>query len=322
MDAGRISTSDRFERSTPASGLGGWLLRLMLQRIRSAPIRLVLGDGTAVSAPDVTPRFTVWMRDIRTLAQVMLDPDVGFGEGWTEGRIRVTGDLVDFIDTAYQHIGESQGTKWYSNILSRVMSVWQANTQKGSKRNIRSHYDLGNEFYRMWLDRQLVYTCAYYPSPSATLEAAQIAKMDHVCRKLRLQPGETVIEVGCGWGALALHMAREYGVRVKAFNISHQQIQHARERAREEQLDAQVEFIEDDYRNVSGRADAFVSIGMLEHVGRENYCELGRVIKRTLGDHGRGLLHFIGRSKRADFSRWIRKRIFPGAYAPSLDEAL
>src|SRR5262249_44668285 len=144
-------------------------------------------------------------------------------------------------------------------------------------------------------DSQMVYTCGYFPDPLATLEEAQVAKMDHVCRKLQLQQGETVVEAGCGWGAFALHMARNYGVRVKAYNISHEQILFARERGREERLSDCVEFIEDDYRNISGHHDVFVSIGMLEHVGPAHYREFGNVIHRAIGDAGRGLIHFIGR---------------------------
>ena len=121
------------------------------------------------------------------------------------------------------------------------------------------------------------YTCAYYPTPAATLDEAQVAKMHHVCRKLQLQPGQSVVEAGCGWGSLGLHMARHYGVKVRAFNISHEQIVYARERAQAEGLASQVEYIEDDYRNITGTYDAFVSVGMLEHVGLENYPELGRV---------------------------------------------
>jgi cyclopropane-fatty-acyl-phospholipid synthase len=168
----------------------------------------------------------------------------------------------------------------------------------------------------------MVYTCAYFPRPDATLEEAQEAKLDLVCRKLRLQPGETVVEVGCGWGALAIYMAQNYGVRVKAFNISHEQMAWARERARKVGVSSQVEFVEDDYRNVSGKFDVFVSVGMLEHVGRQNYHELGHVIHRAIGDTGRGFLHFIGRNHSRPFSVWIRKRIFPGAYAPCLRESM
>jgi cyclopropane-fatty-acyl-phospholipid synthase len=198
------------------------------------------------------------------------------------------------------------------------MDFKQSNSLRGSRHNIHRHYDIGNDFYKLWLDPQLVYTCAYYPTPSATLEEAQIAKMDYVCRKLRLQPGETVIETGCGWGALSLYMAREYGVSVKAYNISHEQIAFARERAQQEGLSHRVEFIEDDYRNVTGKFDVFVSVGMLEHIGVANYHGLGRIIHRLIGDSGRGFLHFIGRNYPTPLSRWIRKRIFPGACPPSL----
>jgi cyclopropane-fatty-acyl-phospholipid synthase len=181
---------------------------------------------------------------------------------------------------------------------------------------------LNADFYKLWLDSRMVYTCAYFPTVSTTLEDAQLAKMDLVCRKVQLQPGETVVEAGCGWGSLALHMAKHYGVNVKAFNISGEQIRYARAAAKKEGLSGQVEFIEDDYRNISGKFDAFVSVGMLEHVGRENYREFGKVIHRTIGDSGRGLIHFIGRNRPKAFSAWMRKHIFPGAYIPALREAV
>jgi len=191
---------------------------------------------------------------------------------------------------------------------------------RASRENVHRHYDLGNDFYRLWLDERMVYTCAYFRTPEASLEAAQVAKMDHVCRKLDLQPGERVVEAGCGWGALALHMARHYGVKVRAFNISREQVCYARERAKAEGLDSQIEYVQDDYRNISGRFDAFVSVGMLEHVGVEHYTELGGVARRALGRNGRGLIHSIGRNHPAPLQPWIEKRIFPGAYAPALSE--
>src|SRR6185295_4327164 len=186
--------------------------------------------------------------------------------------------------------------------------------------NVHGHYDLGNDFYRLWLDREMVYTCAYFPTPEVSLEAAQIHKMDLVCRKLHLRPGDRVVEAGCGWGALALHMAAHYGVTVRAFNLSSEQITYARDRAAREGLAARAEFIEDDYRNVTGTCDAFVSVGMLEHVGFSELSSLGAVIDRSLGAHGRGLLHFIGRNRPMPLNAWIRKRIFPGAYPPALAE--
>ena len=139
---------------------------------------------------------------------------------------------------------------------------------------------------------------------------------------MRLRPGESVVEAGCGWGTLALHMARHYGVRVRAFNISREQVAYARERAEREGLAGQVEYVQDDYRNITGRYDAFVSIGMLEHVGVDNYEGLGAVVSRSLGDNGRGLIHSIGRNYPAPLQPWIEKRIFPGAYPPSLGQMM
>jgi cyclopropane-fatty-acyl-phospholipid synthase len=198
----------------------------------------------------------------------------------------------------------------------------RSNTLAGSRENIHHHYDLSNEFYQLWLDRQLTYTCAYFTAPDLSLEEAQVAKMEHVCRKLRLQPEENVVEAGCGWGSLALHMAARYRVNVKAFNISREQMDFAKHRARALGIESRVEFIEDDYRNISGRFDAFVSVGMLEHVGHANYDELGRIIDRCLKSDGRGLMHSIGLVRPARLNAWIERRIFPGAYPPSLREML
>ena len=198
----------------------------------------------------------------------------------------------------------------------------RSNSLNGSKDNIHDHYDIGNDFYRLWLDKKMQYTCAYFGEPTATLEEAQIAKMDHVCKKLMLKPGETVVEAGCGWGTLALHMARHYDVKVKAYNISHQQVISAREQAKAEGLAGRVEFIEDDYRNLSGRFDVFVSIGMLEHVGTRYYRELGKIIGRSLKENGRGLIHSIGRNRAEPINPWIERHIFPGAYMPTLREMM
>jgi cyclopropane-fatty-acyl-phospholipid synthase len=209
-----------------------------------------------------------------------------------------------------------------AELRSGILTLLQANTRSGSRSNIHQHYDLGGDFYSLWLDKQLVYTCAYFAEPHLSLEDAQVRKMDHICRKVNLALGDAVIEAGCGWGALALHMARRYGARVRAFNISREQILYARARARSEGLDGQVEFIEDDYRNVRGRCNVFVSVGMLEHVGPAHFPELVAVIDRCLDDEGRALLHFIGRNRRLPLNTWIRRRVFPGAYPPTLREVL
>jgi cyclopropane-fatty-acyl-phospholipid synthase len=300
-----------------------WLLQQIFKAIGPAPIRLMFKDGEEMCPPGASPLATIEMRDLATLARMMIDPEVAFGEAYSEGRIEVHGDLVKALEAVYESWPAGRAnTSWYHHLASRWMARRQENSLDGSRHNVHSHYDLGNDFYKLWLDSQMVYTCAYYAHASATLEEAQVAKLDYVCRKLRLQPGERVVEAGCGWGSLALHMARHYGVTVKAFNISHEQIQYARNRAAEMGLTKNVEFVEDDWRHITGTFDVFVSVGMLEHVGLAYYPLMGEVIHRSIGDSGRGLLHFIGRSHKGAFSRWIRKRIFPGAYAPTPAEAM
>lgn len=292
------------------------LLHVVSNLAGDVPVR-VTADAPAEMQEDVELlRPAILIRNWRTLAKVALHPDIGFGDAYSEGDLEIEGDLVRILENLYRSQRPAGG------LFSRLLDWTQANTLQGARRNIHHHYDLSNDFYRLWLDEQMLYTCAFFPHPETTLEEAQTAKMDLVCRKLWLRPGETVVEAGCGWGSLALHMARRYGVRVKAFNISHEQIAFARDSARRQGLDSRVEFVEDDYRNISGHFDAFVSVGMLEHLGVKHYADLGRVIRRTIGDSGRGLLHFIGRNYPQPFNVWIRKRIFPGAHVPSIQEAM
>jgi cyclopropane-fatty-acyl-phospholipid synthase len=301
----------------------GWLLQRFRRSIGDLPIRLILGKRGEVAPPPGTEAIaTVSISDRRTLTKLLFNPEIAFGDGYADGRIVVDGDLVQLMKHVIRLMPVTKRERWWRRVSSRWLQRGQANTMAGSARNIHHHYDLTTDFYRLWLDSRLVYTCGYFPFPSTSLEQAQLAKMDYICRKLQLQPGETVVEAGCGWGALALHMAKNYGVKVKAFNISREQVLVARELATREGLSGQVEFIEDDYRNISDRYDVFASVGMLEHVGKEHYNDLGRAIHRAIGDSGRGLLHFIGRNQPGIFSPWIRKRIFPGAHIPALREML
>ena len=301
-------------RSALVQPLDGLLRPLLKSIFGRSPLSFVLADGSVILESAVPPVATVVFRDRRTILRMLLDPDMAMGEAYSDGAAQVEGDLVAALEAAYAAVGARSAWYWPLAFTAR-------HSVRLSFRNARRHYDLGNDFYRLWLDDQLVYTCAYFPSPETGLEEAQVAKMELVCRKLRLRPGEEVVEVGCGWGALALHMARHHGVKVRAYNVSHEQIRYARERARNEGLTDRVEFFESDYRDAQGPADVFVSIGMLEHVGRENYPALGAVIDRCLPrGRGRGLLHFIGRDRPRPLSAWIRRRIFPGAYAPTLSE--
>jgi cyclopropane-fatty-acyl-phospholipid synthase len=297
-----------------------WLVRRTLRRLGDPPLGVVLWNGEEIATRPPAARIRIG--DRRTFLKLLFDTELEFGEAYSEGRLEVDGDLVALLETVFGSESPTAPAGFLKRLPTRVLHRARSNTLSGSRRNIHHHYDLSNDFYRLWLDEQMVYTCAYFPVPSATLEEAQLAKMDHVCRKLRLRPGQNVIEAGCGWGALARHMARHYGVTVRAFNISHEQIVYARERARGEGLHQHVEYIEDDYRAVSGTCDAFVSVGMLEHIGREHYGDFSAVIRRCLKPNGMGLIHSIGRNQPRPTHAWLEQRIFPGAYMPSLGEIM
>lgn len=293
-----------------------WLAARVQQMIEPAGVRLELWDGSSSYAGTRDPIGDLLVGDRRTLLGLAFDPDLWLGESYMSGRLEVRGRLEPVIEALTANAPTD--TSWLQRLK---FALARGNSLRHARYNVHHHYDLGNPFYQLWLDRELVYTCAYFEEPDMSLEDAQHAKLDLVCRKLRLQPGETVVEAGCGWGALALHMARNYGVQVKAFNVSREQLIYARERASREGLSDRIEFIDDDYRNVAGEFDAFVSVGMLEHVGLHDYDSFASVLSRCLKrDGGRGLLHFIGRDIPRPLNAWITRRIFPGAYPPTLAE--
>jgi cyclopropane-fatty-acyl-phospholipid synthase len=302
---------------------GGVLDQQLLTRLHASlgqpPLELAIKGGACVGVEGAPAVARVTFASRATLLAIVVDPWLRFGDAYSDGSVTIDGNLVELLETVYRAGGMRSRASLVRRAAERLRRP-HGNSLAGSRDNIHHHYDIGNDFYALWLGDTMAYTCAYYPTPETTLDEAQAAKMDHVARKLRLTAGESVVEAGCGWGGLALHMARHYGVRVRAFNISHQQIVYARERALREGLSSLVEYVEDDYRNIEGQYDAFVSVGMLEHVGVGHYEELGRVVHRCLGGRGRGLIHSIGRNHPAPLQPWIEKRIFPGAYPPTLSE--
>jgi cyclopropane-fatty-acyl-phospholipid synthase len=295
------------------------LLQSLLKSMNQLPVMVKLWDGTELSGCGEAPIAKNTIADRPTLWKLAFDPMFQFGDAYARGRVEFAGDLVTFLERVY--VSQEKGTD-FRRWIQRILHPCLYNNLTRSRSNVYHHYDIGNAFYERWLDRQLLYTCAYYEKPEYTLEEAQIAKMEHVCRKLRLRTGESVVEAGCGWGALALHMAKYHGVRVRAFNLSREQLEYARNRAAKEGLSERVEFVEDDWRNINQRADVFVSVGMLEHVGRANYGKLGDVIHRCLTPEGRALIHSIGNCRAEPLNAWIERRIFPGAYPPTLRECM
>lgn len=312
-----ITTPARKGTVTPLDRWWAWRL---VKAIPELPLSLILWNGEEIGNDPSEFRITISSR--YAMYKLTVNPVVGFGDLYSDGYIELDGDLVAFFDAVYR-VGADQGMGRFGRFLNRSPGWGNNGTRARCKRNTFFHYELGNDFYQLWLDRAaLQYTCAYFSRPELGLEAAQKAKMHYICRKLRLKPGQRVIEAGCGWGGMACYMAKHYGVLVEAYNISHEQVVYARRHAIREGLANRIEYIEDDYRAIQGDCDVFVSVGMLEHIGPKHYRELGRVINRCLKGDGLGLIHTIGRNRAAPTNVWTEKRIFPGAYLPTLREIM
>lgn len=301
------------------------LTRNLLRRVGDPAITMLLWTGESVTTCEREPIAQLIIADRSTLMRLFFDPELQFGEGFSEGRIQVRGDLVRFMEEVNRCEAALASSPMLRAPLRSARAVARYSSRTGSRDNIHHHYDISNDFYSWWLGKTMAYTCAYFPTADATLDEAQVAKMDHVCRKLRLRAGERVIEAGCGWGSLAIHMASKYGAKVTALNISREQLAYARQRAKAEGVADRVDFVEADYRDMEkfgGNYDAFVSVGMLEHVNRHDYASLGHGVVKCLNDGGRGLIHSIGRNRPARLNAWITTRIFPGAHAPSIGEMM
>ncbi|MCK5668746.1 MAG: class I SAM-dependent methyltransferase [Gammaproteobacteria bacterium] len=318
--ASEKETKDSYTVNGAVNEFDRWLSRKLLAAIGYPNIAFQLWNGEKVELDKESSIATICIKNRNSLFKLIIDPLYYFGDLYSIGAVDVVGDLHACLDSVYSSINKSRNY-FFLDIFNKYRR--HANNFINARKNIHHHYDIGDVFYKQWLDSETMqYTCAYFEEPTMSLEQAQIAKMHHICRKLDLKPGQSVVEAGCGWGGLARFMAQEYGVKVKAYNISHKQISYAHEQISNSDLSDQVEYIEDDYRNITGNYDVFVSVGMLEHIGIEYYHCLGNVIDNCLNDIGRGLIHSIGRNEPGLLNAWIEARIFPGACPPSLGQMM
>jgi cyclopropane-fatty-acyl-phospholipid synthase len=309
-------------RKQAEHGLDHHVVQWFLNQAGNPNISMRLWTGDEVSTSGRRPAGCIELRSRRALLELLHSPSMGLGECYSKGLIDVHGDILAVANEITAALTRKRSGRYYGPKARSMLHAISVNSKNKSRHNVHHHYDLGNDFYKLWLDERMVYTCAYFEDPTATLDEAQVAKLDHVCRKLNLQRGQVVVEAGCGWGALAMHMAEHYGVRVFAYNLSSEQIDYAKEQAKAKGLGEQVCFLQEDYRDINTRCDAFVSIGMLEHVGLANYGQLGALIERCLRSDGIGLIHTIGRSYSAVADPWLTKYIFPGGHIPSLSETM
>ncbi|HEX6010699.1 MAG TPA: cyclopropane-fatty-acyl-phospholipid synthase family protein [Geminicoccaceae bacterium] len=273
-------------------------------------------------------RVAMRLLDRRLELELVLRPGLALGEGYMDGRIVLEeGDVAELLllaaDNVHRGFPRWDPAPWVTVAGWLLRLVNQRSRRGRSARNVAHHYDLSGELYALFLDSERQYTCAYHPTGGEGLEAAQRAKEHHIAAKLLLEPGQRVLDLGCGWGGLALHLARRHQVDVTGVTLSREQHAWANARASELGLAERARFLCRDYREVAGRFDRVVSVGLLEHVGLGRYEELFRRIKGLLAPDGVALVHSIGRMGGPSYTNaWIRKHIFPGGYIPALSEVL
>jgi len=297
-----------------------------LEGINKGSLELVLPDQTEIFGdPAATLQATMVVDSERFFMRSLLGGETGIGDAYMDGEWS-SPDLVALMRLAVRNASQLEaGNTAFSAIsrfADRIGQRLRKNTMAGSSRNIRAHYDLSNDLFQLFLDRSMVYSCAWYETPTDSLETAQTQKLDRVCRKLDLQPGDRVLEIGTGWGAFALHAANNYGCHVTTTTISHQQYGYAQRLFASNSINP-IELLLQDYRKLSGKFDKIVSIEMFEAVGFEHYDEFFRVCERLLESHGTMLLQTITMNeqrfhqyrKRGD---WIQKYIFPGGQLASV----
>ena len=309
------------------------LKSLLARLIRTGRLTVVTPFGTASAGtlaeghPAARLDVRVRIRDARTVMKLATNPDLYFGEAYMDGTLVVErGSFVDLMELLGYNIhllGENPNPKLGRFLSSAVGLVSGRNGLKAARDNVAHHYDLSGELYRTFLDGDMQYSCAYLRHPDDDIETAQLAKKQHIAAKLLLEPGQHVLDIGCGWGGLALFIARSADVRVTGITLSKEQLAVARRRAVEEGLAHRVDFRLVDYRELQGQFDRIVSIGMFEHVGMPNYAGYFAALKRLLTPRGIALVHAIGKMHGpAPTSTWILKYIFPGGYAPALSEVM
>ena len=304
------------------------LLGLLRRGIRYGRLALTLPNGeTHVIGPGGPPEVEITLTDPSLARRFLVAPEMTLGEAYMDGRLTIAGDdLPGLLTLALRNLRGARTPKSLRRLAavrSRVKG-WAIWNQIGvARRNVAHHYDLSGELYDLFLDAQKQYTCAYFRHPEMTLEQAQAAKMAHIGGKLLLRPGLRVLDIGSGFGTLAITLARDHGVHVTGVTLSQVQLDEARRRAAEAGLADRLEFRLQDYRTVTDTYDRVVSVGMMEHVGRAQLRRYFRKVADVMAPDGVALVHYIGRWTPPDvISPWFNKYIFPGAYCPTVSEVM
>lgn len=267
-----------------------------------------------------TPSFTVDFKKKIPVSKLITSTSLALGEAYMDGDLEIEGDLYQALDLFLGQMG-----KFSTDESALKKLVFSSTSKKNQATEVTSHYDIGNDFYKLWLDDTLSYSCAYFKNPNDTLYQAQVNKVDYILQKLHLEEGMHLLDIGCGWGYLLIEAAKKYRIKGTGITLSHEQLKEFKKRIAEENLSDCLDVKLMDYRDLpkSGMMfDRVVSVGMLEHVGRENYPLFVSCVNDVLKEEGLCLIHFISALKEHAGDPWIKKYIFPGGVVPSLREIL
>ncbi len=307
------------------------MLKAMLDRfvvVGCLTVHWPNGDISTYQGKQPGPDTVIAFKTPAAVRAIALNPALAVGECYMDGTlVPLSGTVYDMLDVFAANVmagGQHPAMQWREKLNWLLRRIAQYNPAGRSRSNVAHHYDLNGRLYSLFLDRDRQYSCAYFPRGDETLEAAQLAKKHHIAAKLRLdRPDLEVLDIGCGWGGMALTLARDYGARVTGITLSTEQLNEARARAQAEGLADRVKFELLDYRSLDRSFDRIVSVGMFEHVGVNHYDTFFKVWRQSLKPDGVALLHAISRSDGPGSTNpWISKYIFPGGYSPALSEVL
>lgn len=311
------------------------LFQDLFSRLEGMPFSITYPDGsTEKCGGEGNPRFRLIFRTERAMRDMLVNVDLGFGEAYMAGDIDFEGDMVDLMTMVMTAdlIGAFREVIYSpTNVLRNLPGqakvfwnyLWQRHTREADRRYISQPYDLGNEFYSLWLDKDLQYTCGYFKTPEDSIDLAQEQKREHVCRKLLLRPGETLLDIGCGWGGLLIYAAEHHGITGVGVTLSKEQAEEANRRIEAKGLRDRIHVENADYRDLEGQGRVFdkvVSVGCLEHIGKPNHDLFFRIAKESLKPEGTFVLHTIGRIKPGTTLAFGNKHVFPGVYTATLVE--
>lgn len=304
------------------------LHRMLQTMLRRGALVVIMPDGSRQHYGDGTGTAVVArLHNIAAVRHLVLNPELALGEAYMDGSLTIDDDdLQGFLALVVRNLQAAPRVWWHKPLLNlriALRRLTQNNVVHRARQNVAHHYDLSERLYDLFLDDDKQYSCAYFRQPTDTLEQAQDNKKNHIARKLLITPGMRVLDIGCGWGGMALTLARDHGAQVLGVTLSEEQFRHATARARDAGLSDQVRFALCDYRDVTGTFDRIVSVGMFEHVGLPHYNTYFDRLRDLLNPDGVALIHTIGWTAPASATNpWIKKYIFPGGYVPTMSETL